>query len=140
MVDPEFDCMDTGCIYRITCNICQGDAGDSRRFGYYLGQSGRSLHARQTEHARRILTGAKTCPMVRHAIDNHHSAQLQPKDFTMTKLKKTRYNMTRLLGEGHYIAEAGGLSQGDSGDKLWNSKSEFGKGKLVRWTQQVDRV
>ena len=141
MVDPKFDCMNTGCIYRITCKLCPGDQGDPRSSGYYLGQSGRTLHARQAEHARGILTSARTCPMVRHAMDKHNSTQLTPEDFTMSKLRRTKDNMTRLLGEGHYIAEAGGPSQGGSQQgALWNSKGEFGKGKLIRWTQQVDSV
>ena len=53
----------------------------------------------------------------------------------MKRLMSTRDNMTRLIGEGESIAE-----QEKEGSKLWNSKGEYGKSKLIRWTQTVTQI
>ena len=127
------DCMETGCIYKISCNRCSEVVKESKEM--YLGQSGRSLHARQQEHAQGLTNSKITCPLVRHNRDTHTGVQLTLKDFTMDKVMSTKDNMTRMIGEGQTISDAE-----EGGCKLWNSKGEFGKSKLIRWTQQVENV
>ena len=48
---------------------------------------------------------------------------------------KAKDNMSRLIGEEELIAK-----HEDQGDKLWNSKGEFGKSKLIRWSQTVSQI
>ena len=133
MVDPKQDCMSTNCVYRITCNLCPSN--NPKDQAIYIGQSGRSLHARQAEHQQGITKSATTCPMVRHVSDSHAGLTVTPGSFTMNKIRGSKDNMSRMLGEGEEIkiAEA-------NGSKLMNSKGEFGKTKLIRWTQTVSQV
>ena len=134
MVDHEkYDCMETNSIYRITCKHCPAQ-GDHQQL--YIGQSGRSMHARQSEHASGITRGCMSCPLVRHAKDSHRDQnQLTPLDFKMERVMRAKDNMGRLIGEGETIAK-----HEEQGSNLWNSKAEYGKGKLVRWTQTVSQI
>ena len=96
MVDnSKFDCMETGCVYKIFCNRCSQNVQESRE--RYHGQSGRSMHARQEEHAKGLLKGCTNCPLVRHNREQHTGVNLKPKDFTMVKVMGTRDNMTHLI-------------------------------------------
>ena len=133
MVDhSKHDCMDTGAINKITCRRC---TLGGREGGSYIGQSGRSLHARQAEHGAGVTNNLITCPLVRHAGDQHPEEVLSPTDFIMSKLLSTKDNMTRLVGEGEAIA-----NQEAAGDLLWNSKGEYGRSKVVRWKPTVIQV
>ena len=136
MVDhTKFDCMDTNSVYRITCKKCPFNSRNMKDQQQYLGQSGRTLHARQTEHAQGLRNASRTCPLVRHALDTHQGDTLTLGDFTMSRIMSAKDNMTRLLGEGEEISKAE-----LAGSKLWNSKGEYGRAKLVRWTQTVERI
>ena len=53
----------------------------------------------------------------------------------MKKAKKTSSNMERLVTESEVIA----MDQ-DDGWQLWNSKTEYGKGKLIRWRPDMNYV
>ena len=136
MVDhTKYDCMDSNLVYRITCNRCSFNIKEIRDQQQYLGQSGRSMHARQAEHAQGLKNGSTSCPLVRHVMDQHQGDKPSLDTFTMYKVMTTKDNMTRLLGEGEEIgkAEAGG-------SMLQNSKGEYGRAKLIRWKQTVDRI
>ena len=117
-------------MYRITCNRCNQEVDNKEM---YLGQSGRSLHTRQQEHLQGLTNSKSSCPLVRHNLDKHRELKLSLKDFTMDKIRKTTDNMSRLISEAQAIADA---EEQDS--HLWNSKGEFVKSKLIRWTQQVN--
>ena len=133
MVDhSKYDCMETRAIYRITCRRC---TLGGREGGSYIGQSGRSLHARQAEHGAGVTNNSSTCPLVRHSEDHHPDDRLSPTDFMMSKLISCRDNMTRLVGEGEAIA-----NQEAAGDLLWNSKGEYGRSKVIRWKPTVVQV
>ena len=133
MVDhTKHDCMDTGAIYKISCKLCT--LGD-KQGGSYIGQSGHTLHARQSEHGAGVKNSLSTCPLVRHAADQHPEENITPADFLMKKLMSTKDNMTRLIGEGEAIS-----NQEAEGYLLWNSKGEYGKSKVVRWTPTVSQI
>ena len=55
-------------------------------------------------------------------------------EFIMLPSRKTRGNLHRLATESEEICE------GDDDNKiqLWNSKSEYGKTKIVRWKPTLD--
>ena len=137
MVDGKYDCMDTGCVYRVNCELCKDadTSGDLRDHGLYIGQSGRSLHARQLDHSRGISSNKDTCPMVRHFKDQHRDLKPELNHFKMTRIMKSKDNMSRLLGEAENIQ-----LEMKKGTKLWNSKAEFGKNRVVRWTAQVEQM
>ena len=134
MVDhKKYDCMSTNIVYQIGCKQCALDPHNTQ--GSYIGQSGRSMHARQLEHGSGLRKDHASCPLTRHMRDIHPGSNLTPRDFQMKRLMSTRDNMTRLIGEGESIAE-----QEKEGSKLWNSKGEYGKSKLIRWTQTVTQI
>ena len=76
-----------------------------------------------------------TCPLVRHSADNHPNADMSPTDFQMVKILSTKDNMTRLIGEGEAIS-----NQEAEGELLWNSKGEYGRSKVIRWTPTVSQI
>ena len=82
-----------------------------------------------------LKNGTRTCPLVRHVVAEHQGDRFSLENFTMSKVMAAKDNMSRLLGEGEEIgkAEAGG-------SKLWNSKGEYGRTKLIRWKQTVEMV
>ena len=53
--------------------------------------------------------------------------------FQMEKLAKPRSNMERLIYEAEIISQ-----DESNGVQLWNSKSEYGKTKIIRWKPTMD--
>ena len=130
-VDTDNDCMQTGCNYTVKCQTCQENSSIDP--GEYRGQSGRSLHARMSEHLAGLKAGNKTCPLYRHKLDKHPNGD-DPK-FIMKKTLSSRTNMERLIQEAELIGDGEA-----SGITLWNNKSEYGKSKLIRWKPQMSFV
>ena len=125
-VDKENDCMETGKTYSIKCIKCKENPLISDNGGEYRGQTGHSLHTRMLEHMAGIGTKNQSCPLYRHKVDQH------PNDDPENTMKKSRSGTSNL----HRLAlEAEEISEAELNEiKIWNSKSEFGKGKLIRWT------
>ena len=132
LVTPEHDCMDQNTVYQIKCQ--EPDCLDSLdRRNLYIGQSGRSMHARGKEHARGLLKDDQKCPLTKHKEDFHPDIQNQPK-FLMERIRKCRGNIERLLTESQKIGS------NDTPDRLMNSKMEYGKNKMIRYRPTIDRV
>jgi hypothetical protein len=94
--------------------------------GNYLGITGRSLHARQTEHARAVRGGDMKNALAKHAKDAH-SPENPPK-FTMKLLSVHSSNLEKAVTEGIMIEKQDKLH-------LWNKRSEWGKTRgIVRLT------
>ena len=119
-VDVKGDCMENNLIYRIDCQECQGGEG-----GWYRGQTGGSMHRRMKEHMMGLARKDIKCPLYRHTLEHH---QGDPPEFKMTKSGGARSNMERLVKEAEMIG-----NEDEGGAKLWNSKGEYGRSKLVRF-------
>ena len=100
--------------------------------GHYRGQSGRSLHSRMAEHMQGLKGKKMTCPLYRHRLRQHPNDNEDPQ-FQMEKLAKPRSNMERLIFEAEIISQ-----DESNGVQLWNSKSEYGKTKIIRWKPTMD--
>ena len=96
--------------------------------GQYRGQTGRSMHSRMLEHMRGLKSKSGTCPLYRHSQESHEDDEETP-TFIMEKSRKARNNLDRLAIESEEIYNG----DNDKNVKLWNSKSEYGKTKLIRW-------
>ena len=101
--------------------------------GQYRGQTGRTMHSRMAEHVRGLRAKNKSCPLFRHKEDYHKD--IEPK-FIMKPSIKTKGNLNRLATEAEQIGDG----EDDKNVTLWNSKSEYGKSKLVRWRPTLDYV
>ena len=126
------DCMQTSKTYSIKCAKCQANPLISDNGGEYRGQTGRSLHSRMLEHMAGMESNKQSCPLYRHKMDHH------PIDDPVYVMKKSRSGTSNL----HRLAiEAEMISSAESSEiKIWNSKSEFGKGKLIRWTPTLQHT
>ena len=131
-VDSKDDCMQAGKTYTITCKQCMEDVNMEDNGGCYRGQTGRSMHSRMLEHTAGLAAKSQSCPLFRHKLDNHPHSE---PEFVMKKSKSGSSNLHRLAMEAEEIYQAE-----SSGVKLWNSKTEFGKGKLIRWTPTIQTV
>ena len=101
--------------------------------GQYRGQTSRSMHSRMAEHMRGLKSKNNSCPLYRHKEDCHKNGD--PK-FTMKPTVKTKGNLHRLATESEQIGEG----DDDKSVRLWNSKSEYGRSKLVRWKPTLEYV
>ena len=88
-----------------------------------------------SEHMRGLRSKSKSCPLYRHQIDTHKDDIDEP-EFVMKQSMKTKGNLHRLATEAEQIGD------GDDCPKtiLWNSKAEYGKSKLVRWSPTMSYV
>ena len=68
-------CNKEGMIYSITCITCR-DSQEKRV--EYLGETGRSLFQRGTEHLEAILEKDEQHPLVKHWIEEHLEDRIQP--------------------------------------------------------------
>ena len=50
-------------------------------------------------------------------------------------MSSSKTNMERLIQESELIGDAN-----DVGVKLWNSKTEYGKSKLIRWAPTMSYI
>ena len=160
LVKSEQDCCKVNCCYRISCETCneviqtdeqsndtqteQHDhqtvsrppAGHRARWtagrrrarvsAQYIGQSGRSMHARSHEHIQAVDRKDKKNALYKHIL-HAHKDQPQPK-FVMEQISSHKTNLHRLISEGIYIEK----ESEDNPNSILNSRSEWGRTKLVR--------
>ena len=98
----------------------------------YIGQTGRTAHARFLEHRRGITDKSMSCPLYRHVLESHGGDETGA-DFQGSVVRKTRTNLTRLVLEAQEIHNK--IQTGT----LLNSKSEFRGSKLIRMVPQIQR-
>ena len=100
----------------------------------YYGQSGRSLHCRMKEHTGALRRGDKKSPLVKHDTI-HHNGVAREGRYEAEIVSTHRHNLGRLVAEGNLILEATDfLGQ----ERVLNSKSEWGRGKMIRLTVMTD--
>ena len=85
------------------------------------------------EHMGGLRAKTQSCPLYRHTQESHNDDEEVP-DFIMLPSRKTRGNLHRLATESEEICEG----DDDETIQLWNSKSEYGKTKIVRWKPTLD--
>ena len=145
------DCMDSNLVYRISCEPClnsnsdgnqgqhdadanQGqhhaDANQLRRTSTYIGQTGRTIHARMRDHVDGLRRGEATCPLYKH-VQHAHDGNISDARFTAKKITQSRTNLHRLLSEAEQI-------QSNTHLGLFNSKSEYRGTKIIR--MEVNRI
>ena len=146
--DPECmvgaGCMATSVCYKIACNKCdpkqkQGSRpsgtptqvrAGSRRRVKYLGQSGTSTHRRMKSHRDGLKSkSTKTISVLRKHRQDHHDPSEKP-NFRMEVLSKHRTVLQRLVTEDCLIQEHELKEPGS----LMNSKGEYGRSKMIRFT------
>ena len=137
-------CSKTGVTYQIECNQCterdQGARGSPRRpvrgqviagsRRKYLGQTGTSMHRRQVAHK-----SGKSSVLKKHTREALSEDQDPPK-YTMKAVRGSRTVLGRVVTEGVLID----TQDKHEPDTLMNSRSEGGRGKMVRYVPQVRRI
>ena len=134
-------CSKTSINYSIACTECNVESRDlvrlegSRDRSLYLGQSGTTGHRRMRSHVEGIK-GAGV--LAKHIQEFHNQDRDQDnyRRFKMKVLSTSRTILDRLVQEGTNIANVDQKYPG----YLMNSKSEWGKGKLVRFEPRVTRI
>ena len=94
----------------------------------YLGHTGTSMHRRMLGHKEKKSTGIN-----KHTRDRHPD---NPPRYLMRPVRGSRTNLERTTAEGILMEE----EEKDTPGILMNSKSEGGRGKLVRYVPQVTRI
>ena len=134
LVGPK--CQLTSCCYMITCKLCDPGDVEPRERSRYIGQSGTTLHKRMKSH----LQGIKGKGVLAKHLQENHRDTPPPDDpssmFIMKPIKSSRTVVDRLVREGIYIQGMESRSQG----VLMNSRSEWGRGKIIRFDPQVQRA
>ena len=100
------------------------DGDDGRTTTCYIGQTGRTLHARSKNHFDGLRKGDPKCPLFKHVVNSHNSDR-NPNLFQIKKLCSSRTNLHRLISESEYI-------QNNVSNGLMNSKSEYRNTKIIR--------
>ena len=133
-------CSQVNANYMIHCDECnQGIRGQERPTGAkdrsaYLGQTGTSLHKRMKSHLGGCSGGGV---LGKHLEEHHGGADTQKAQlFNMKGIRGSRTVLNRLVQEGTNINTA------DTRYPNWlmNGKSEWGKGKLIRFEPTVTRI
>ena len=149
LVSQEQDCSNSNAVYKISCTECQDPTKQpASQFcqaqpspqveiepgvrNLYIGQTGRTLHSRSQEHLRGLKKGDIKCPLFKHSEEKHNGDKNHQR-FKMELIKSTRGNLTRLLTESENI-------NAHKPEILLNSKSEYGRNKVVRFTPIVNRA
>ena len=148
-------CSTPSACYSISCTECEkpiltpeGNVPEGRKarwvagrrgratsstFQYY-GQSGRSVHCRMLEHVSALRRCDKKSPLYKHD-SVHHNGVARGGRYEAEIVSTHRHNLGRLVTEGNLILEATKyLGQ----EKVLNSKSEWGRGKMVRLSVITD--
>ena len=97
------------------------------RANKFIGNTGRSCHASGLEHAKAVRTRNEKNPLVKHMIECHEGTD---PGFCMKIVDKHTTNLNRLVSEGLLTSKEGP-------DALMNSRSEWGRGKTVRFTPTI---
>lgn len=138
------DCSRTATCYVSTCHTCQQKADSLRELAkntsddaekkrlvseamkteaIYIGMTGRSLHARSVEHARAISSKSKKNALSKHQARHHQNTE---HNITIKPVTAHTSVLTRTVTEALLIDSA------SRREGLMNSKSEWGRGKLIR--------
>ena len=151
--------MQVSTCYEIKCKLCEVETGPGTadnqplaagsqpspavpvqivagaRRSRYVGQSGTTIHRRMVSHRAGLKSKSeKTIQVLRKHMLDVHTPQDQP-EFQMKVIDNARSNLKRLVKEGTLIRE---VEREDPGS-LMNSKGEWGRSKLVRFTASVER-
>ena len=86
------------------------------------------------EHLGALGRGDTKSPLYKHDIKNHSGVPREGR-YEMDIVSRHKHNLGRLVSEGNLILEA---TEYLGQDKVLNSKSEWGRGKLVRLTVVAD--
>ena len=105
----------------------------SKTGAQYYGQSGRSVHARALEHKAGLDRGDLKCPLYKHKLEAHMDEEMEVE---MEILSTHKSNISRFIREGANIQQAGNYLEQY---KLLNSKSEWGRGKMIRLVPEIIR-
>ena len=116
----------------ITCNSSNTPPDPNNTPQIYIGQSGRSIHARMSDHLKGVKNGKGDCPLYKHQLEKHLGSR-DHSNFEMKIIEKFRKNMQRLLNESHNIIKH------NTTHKLMNSKSEYSKNKIVRYVVSTEK-
>ena len=135
IVEGKQDCSKMGVTYTVECNECikpsptrrSSVIAGRRRASKYIGNTGRSCHARGLEHSKAVKSHNKKNPLVKHMIECHEGTN---PGFCMKILDGHKTNLSRLVSEGLMISK-------EEPEALMNSKSEWGRGKTIRFTPTV---
>ena len=88
-----------------------------------------------SQHTSALKRGDKKSPLYKHDVSNHNGVYRKGR-YEAEVVSTHRHNLGRLVTEGNLILEATNfLGQ----EKVLNSKSEWGRGKMVRLTVMTDR-
>ena len=114
--------------YAIECTTCNEVVKDEDGTPQiYIGQSGRTIHSRMKEHLSGIRRGKLDCPLWKHQLESHDGSKDHTRS-SMRTLERFRNNVPKLLHESYQIMEH------RKTHKLMNSKAEYSRNKLVRYT------
>ena len=92
LVDKEQDCMTEQVTYKIDCITCisSNNPPDSNNTPQiYIGQSGRSIHSRMSDHLRGVKNGKSDCPLYKHQLEKHQGSR-DHSNFEMKIIEKFR--------------------------------------------------
>ena len=146
IVSKEIDCSKVNTCYQICCQTCDNKEDirrppDSQKVEIvagrrrvkpvvqYIGQTGRSLHARASEHLKGMKRGDKQNPLSKHIRETHQN-EIDKPEFIMRVISTHKTNLHRLISEGIHIEKGRELTP----EGILNSKTEWGAGKQIRFT------
>ena len=97
---PDTDCATTNITYRLKCTMCE-DRGDTGNRHQYIGCSGKSLHARTSEHMTHMNAKDMSNGMAKH-MAIHHPAE---PDTKITAEVITRHSncLVRMIDKAYRI-------------------------------------
>ena len=107
-------CMRQGCIYLMTCMMCEKEG----RHSYYIGESARTPYDRGHEHLSAIRRLQKESPLVEHFTEDHSG---QTPDFEMKIIGTPTSNILRQTGEYQHMLKYSELGN------LLNRRGEWGQ-------------
>ena len=124
LIDSEEDCRVRRSVYSTECVPCDQDP--TAKKAVYIGTTGRTTHARQTEHKRAILGRNNSNALYKHQRAVHPN---QRPDFN-TKIVKGgfQWNLERQIYEALEIDEC----SENPNLKLLNQRSEWGQRGLPK--------
>ena len=105
------------------CTTSTSTTTDQKRT-CYIGQSGRTMHARLRNHIDGLRRGDNKCPLYKHTQMSHDGSK-DSSLFIAKKLTSSRTNLHRLISESEHI-------QNNHSEGLMNSKSEYRGTKIIR--------
>ena len=98
----------------------------------YIGNTGVTMHGRAVQHMGGLRREDKGNPLFKHCVEVHPNTE-KPK-FVMRLVSKHKTNIHRMVTEGISIEK---IRRRDP-EILLNSKSEWGRTKLIRHSANVN--